>query len=88
MSNFDKRTPAERKPAAPSMTAIWGIGVALLLTVVLIFVLSKSGATSFNSKAVIGLAILLLLVRLVRRYMRSGVSRAAQPDPKSNIKLT
>ena len=64
-----------------------GAGIALIVVVVLIIWLNSSAPSGNLSKIVIGLAVLLLLYRLVSRRFQRGPSRAAQPDPKSTLKL-
>jgi hypothetical protein len=87
MNKYEKRAQAERKAALRSSMTIWSAGIALIVVVVLIMGLSASAASSFYSKAAVGAAILLLVGRQLSRRLRGGASRAAQPDPKSSIKL-
>jgi CBS domain containing-hemolysin-like protein len=87
MNKYEKRAQSERKAAMRSSTAVWSAGIALVVVVFLILGLSASAPQSFFSKAAVGIAILLLIVRQVSRRLRGGAPRAAQPDPKSTIKL-
>jgi formate-dependent nitrite reductase membrane component NrfD len=87
MNKYEKRAQAERKAVLRSSMTLGGAGIALIVVVVLIVWLNSSAPTGYVSKVVIGLALLLLAGRIVSRYFRGGTSRAAQPDPKSSLKL-
>jgi len=67
---------------------LWTAGIALVVVILLILGLSSSASPRFFSRAAIGVAILLLLVRQVGRRLRTKGPRAAQPDPKSTLKLS
>jgi len=87
MNKYEKRAMADRKAAVRNSMTIWSAGIALIIVVVLIGGLNASAPSSFYKKAAVVVAILLLIVRQVSRRLRSGAPRAAQPDPKSSIKL-
>jgi len=87
MNKYEKRAQAERTVGVRSSTAVWSAGIALIVVVALILGLSSSAPSSFFYRAAIAVAILLLLVRQISRRLRSSAPRAAQPDPKSAIKL-
>jgi formate-dependent nitrite reductase membrane component NrfD len=87
MNKYEKRAQAERKAVVRSSMTLGGAGLALLIVVVLILWMNSSAPTGYFSKVVIGVAILLLVSRLVSRRWRSGPPKAAQPDPKSVLKL-
>jgi preprotein translocase subunit SecD len=87
MNKYEKRAQAERKAAVRSSMTIWSAGIALLIVVGLILWLSTSAPSGFYTRSAIGVAVLLLVVRQVSRRLKSGAPRAAQPDPKSTIKL-
>jgi uncharacterized membrane protein len=88
MNKYEKRAMAERKAAVRSSMTIWSAGIALIVVVVLIGGLSASAPSNFYKKAAIVVAILLLILRQLARRARTGAPRAAQPDPKSSIKLS
>jgi hypothetical protein len=88
MNKYEKRAMAERKVSMRSSTTLWSAGIALILVVVLILGLSASAPSDFFKKAAIVVAILLLVVRQLSRRLRNGAPRAAEPDPKSSIKLS
>jgi hypothetical protein len=87
MNKYEQRAQAERKAALRSAMTVWSAGLALIVVVVLIMGMSTSAPSSFYSRAAVGVAILLLIVRQLSRRLRSGAPRASQPDPKSSIKL-
>ncbi len=63
-------------------------GLALVVVVLLIVGLSMSAPAGFFSKAAIGVAVLLLILRQVSRRLRHRAPRAAEPDPKSKLDLS
>jgi hypothetical protein len=87
MNKYEKRAQAERKAVVRSSLTLGGAGLALIVVVVLILWLNSSAPAGYFSKVAIGVAILLFVSRIVGRRFRSGPPRAAQPDPKSIIKL-
>ena len=87
MNKYEKRAQAERKSVVRTSITLGGAGLALLVVVVLILWLNSSAPEGYFSKVVIGLAIFLLLVRIATRRFKSGPPKAAQPDPKSVLKL-
>ena len=87
MNKYEKRAQAERKAVVRTSMTLGGAGLALLVVVVLILWLNSSAPQGYLSKVVIGLALFLLVVRLLGRRFKSGTPKAAQPDPKSALKL-
>ncbi len=87
MNKYEKQAQAERKAMTRSSMTLGGGGLALIVVVVLILWLNSSAPSGYFTKVLIGLAVLLLIVRMAGRLMRKGPSKAAQPDPKSVIKL-
>ena len=61
--------------------------LALAAIVLVIIGLSGSASSQFLSRAAIGLAILLLVLRQLSRRLKGRSPRAAQPDPRSTLKL-
>jgi hypothetical protein len=62
-------------------------GIALVVVVILIVGLSSAAPAGFFTRAAIGVAVLLLILRQVTRRLRHRAPRAAQPDPKSTLHL-
>ena len=88
MNKYEKRAQAERNSALRSSISLGGIGLAVLIVGVLVFWLhAQHGPVSYSGKIAVGLALALLLLRIVGRVMKSWLPKAAQPDPKSVIKL-
>ena len=87
MNKYEKRAQAERKSMVRSSMTLGGAGLALIVVVILILWLNSSAPSGYFSKVAIGAAVLLLVARLAGRRWRSGPPRAAQPDPKSVLKL-
>jgi hypothetical protein len=87
MNKYEKRAQAERKSVLRSSMSLGGAGLAIIILGVLILWLNSHGPVSYSGKVVIGFALLLLVVRIVGRILARGLPKAAQPDPKSVIKL-
>jgi hypothetical protein len=87
MNQYEQRAEQQRRAAMRFSMMIWTAGLALVVVVVLILGLSNSAPHSFFSKAAIAAAILLLILRQLGRRLRGRGSRAAQPDPRSTLKL-
>ena len=68
--------------------SLWTGGVALLVVLLLIIGFRNSLLqTNFFKVAAVTLAILLLILRQMTRRLRGKPPRAAEPDPKSTLKL-
>jgi 4-hydroxybenzoate polyprenyltransferase len=87
MNRLEKRALSERKAAVRSSMTIWSVGIALLVVVFLILGISGSAPSGFYPRVALGIALLILMIRLVSRRLRSEAPRAAQPDPKSSLNL-
>ncbi len=64
---------------------------ALLLLVLVLFAiqgLRNAGFELTTPRIIIGIAVALLIFRQIARRMKRVVPRAAQPDPKSTLKLS
>jgi len=87
MNPLGRRTEEQRKAALRFSVMMWTAGVALVAVVVLIVGLSNSAPPRFFSRAAIGVAVLLLIIRQINRRLRRTGGRAAEPDPRSTLKL-
>jgi hypothetical protein len=87
MNKYEKRAQAQRKSVLRSSMSLGGAGLAIIILGVLILWLNSHGPVSYSGKLVVGLAALLLVIRLVGRILRGRLPKAAQPDPKSVLKL-
>ncbi len=87
MNKYEQRAEQERKAALQRSTMLWTAGIALIVVVLLILGLSSSAPPRFFSKGAIAAAILLLLIRQLSRRLKGKSPRAAQPDPRSTLKL-
>ena len=89
MNRFEQRAVQQRRAALRSSMTLWTAALSLVVVILLIMGLRGSAPSSFFSKVTIGVAILLLVLRQVSRRLRAkGTPRAAQPDPKSTLKLS
>ena len=87
MNRYEQRAEQERKAALRFSMMLWTAGLALVVVVLLIVGLSSSAPAGYFSKTGIALAVLLLILRQVTRRLKGRTPRAAQPDPKSQLKL-
>jgi uncharacterized membrane protein YbjE (DUF340 family) len=88
MRRYEQRAEQQRRVALRSSMTIWTAVIALVVVVALIAGLSGSASSNFFSKGAIGVAVFLLILRQIGRRLRArGAPRAAQPDPKSTLKL-
>lgn len=86
MNQYERRAQQQRRPAMKSMT-MGTAGLALLAVVLLIIGMNSADPQAFLSRAAIGLAIALLIVRQLGRRGSGKAPRAAQPDPQSKLHL-
>lgn len=87
MNRYEERAEQQRKATMRFSSMMWTAAAALLVVVVAILGFSTSAPPSYWSRAGLGLAVLLLILRQVSRRMKNKVPRAAQPDPRSTLKL-
>jgi hypothetical protein len=87
MNKYEQRAEQQRKAALRSSMTLGTAGIALIAIVLIIIGRSGSAPPSFYTKGAIAVAILLLVFRQLSRRLRGKSPRAAQPDPKSTLKL-
>lgn len=88
MNRFEQQAGRQRNASLRSSMSVWTAGLALLVVVFVIIGLSNSAPSGFFKTAAIVVAILFLILRQVNRRLRGrSAPRAAQPDPKSTLKL-
>ena len=87
MNKYEKRAQAERKSVLRSSLSLGGAGLAIIILGVLLLWLSSHGPVTYSGKIVVGLALFLLVFRMIGRILSNRLPKAAQPDPKSVIKL-
>ncbi len=87
MNKYEQRAEAQRRSAMRSSMMTGTAGVALLAIVLLIVGLHSSAPPTFITRAAVGVAVLLLILRQVSRFSRGKAPRAAQPDPQSRLDL-
>jgi hypothetical protein len=87
MNKYERRAEEQRKAALRFSLMLWTAGIALIVVVLLIVGLSSSAPSGFFSKGAIAAAVLLLILRQLSRRLRRAGPRAAQPDPRSTLKL-
>jgi hypothetical protein len=88
MNKYVERAEQKRRACLRFSLSMWTAGLALLVVVLVILGLTSSAAPRLGPGAAIVLAILLLVFRQLSRRLKTKGPRAAQPDPKSTIKLS
>lgn len=87
MNRYEQRAEQQRRAALRSSMSVWTAGLALIAVALMILILSGSAPAGFASKAAIAIAIVFLILRQVSRRLKGKAPRAAQPDPRSTLKL-
>ena len=88
MNKYEQQARQQRNSSLRSGMSLWTAGLALLAVVLVIIGLSNSAPTAFFKTAAVILAVVLLVLRQLSRRLRGrSAPRAAQPDPKSTLKL-
>ena len=88
MNRFEQQTRQQRNASLRSSMSLWTAGLALVVVVFVIVGLSNSAPSGFFKTAAIVVAIVFLVLRQLSRRLRGRATpRAAQPDPKSTLKL-
>ncbi len=87
MNKYEERAQRERRSSIRSSMTVWNAAAALIIVVLLILGLSNSAPSTFYTRAAIIAAVVLLVLRQIARRLRGRTSRAAQPDPRSTLRL-
>ena len=87
MNKYELRAEQQRKAALRFSMMLWTAGLALIVVVLFIVGLGSAAPRAYFSRTGIALVILLLILRQVTRRLKGRTPRAAQPDPKSQLKL-
>jgi len=88
MNKYVERAEQKRRAGLRFSLSMWTAGLALLVVVLVILGLTSSAGPRLGPGAAIVLAVLLLVFRQLSRRLKTKAPRAAQPDPKSTIKLS
>ena len=87
MNKYEKQAKEQRTASLRSSMSLWTAGLALLVVIFIIIGLSGSAPSGFFKMGAVIAAIVLLILRQLSRRLRGRSPRAAQPDPKSALKL-
>ena len=87
MNKYEQQAKQQRTASLRSSMSLWTAGLALLVVVFVIIGLNGSAPSGFFKIGAVVAAILLLILRQLSRRLRGKSPRAAQPDPKSTLKL-
>lgn len=83
MNRFEKESMRRRRSPA----TLWTVALVLVALAVAVVGLSTGAPKPFWTKAAVVLALLLLVLRQVKRRTKGRPSKAAQPDPQSRLNL-
>ena len=84
----EQRQQQQRLRSLRSSMSLWTAVLLLVLVFFAIQGLRNSGFELTTPRIIIGIAVALLIFRQIARRMKRVVPRAAQPDPKSTLKLS
>jgi cytochrome bd-type quinol oxidase subunit 2 len=87
MNKYEQQAKQQRNASLRSSMSLWTAGLALVAVVFVIVGLNGSAPSGFFKIAAVVIAILLLILRQLSRRLRGKSPRAAEPDPKSTLKL-
>lgn len=87
MERSEKLAGRLRAARMRSPGSLWTAGMVLLAIVFAVVGLSSGDPKPLWTRIGVVLAVLLLIFRQVSRRMNGRVSKAAQPDPESRLKL-
>ena len=87
MNKYEQRAAQQRRMALKSSTTMSTAAIALLVVILLILGLSGSAPSTFFGRGAVAVAIIWLIVRQLARRSRGKASKAAQPDPQSQLHL-
>jgi hypothetical protein len=87
MNKYEQQARQQRTASLRTSMSLWTAGLALLVVVFLIIGLSNGAPSGFFKMGAVVVAILLLILRQLSRRVRGKGPRAAEPDPKSTLKL-
>ena len=87
MNKYEQQAKYQRTASLRSSMSLWTAGLALLVVIFLILGLNSSAGSGFFKLGAVIVAVLLLILRQVSRRLSGKPPRAAQPDPKSTLKL-
>jgi TRAP-type C4-dicarboxylate transport system permease large subunit len=87
LNKYENQARQQRSASLRTSMNLWTAGLALLVVIFIIVGLNSGASSNFFKMGAVVVAVLLLILRQVSRRLRINAPRAAQPDPKSTLKL-
>lgn len=87
MNKYENQAKQQRTASLRTSMNLWTAGLALLVVIFIIVGLNNGASSGFFKTAAVVVAVLLLMLRQLSRRLRGKSPRAAQPDPRSTLKL-
>ena len=87
MNRFEQNAERERRSSLRLSLLVLSLGGILVVGALALLGYSGGAPQSFWTRAAIGLAILMLILRQVTRKLKSGRARAVKPDEQSMLHL-
>ncbi len=84
----EQRQQQQRLRSLRSSMSLWSAVLLLVLVLFAIQGLRNAGFELTTPRIIIGVCVALLIFRQLARRLKRVVPRAAQPDPKSTLKLS
>jgi hypothetical protein len=87
MNRFEQKAERERRSSLRVSLLVLSLGGILLVGAVALLGYSGGAPRSFWTRAAIGIAILMLVLRQVTRRLKSNRARPVKPDEQSMLHL-
>lgn len=87
MNRFEDQTERQRRSSLRMSVVLLTLGGVLLVAALAILGYSSGAPQSFWTRAAVGVAILLLVLRQVGRHLGRKRSKAVKPDDQSMLHL-
>ena len=87
MNKYEQHAEQQRRAALRSSMMIWRAALVLVLIILFVVGLRNSAPRQFFYWSAIAVVFVSLVLRQLSRRWKGKPPRAAQPDPRSTLKL-